>query len=85
VTRWPRRLPPAPVEPPEWFRVFHEQAWAEPDEQERSMGALPDSYRRWHRERRWHAARRAWMADHPEYDFLEELRERRARRRAASG
>jgi hypothetical protein len=83
VTRWPPRLLPPSIEPPEWYRVFHEQTWAEPDEQELRMGDLPDGYRRWHRERRWYAARRDWCLQHPEYDWLAELQLRFATRRAA--
>jgi hypothetical protein len=88
VTRWPTRKLPEPIEPPEWVRVFHPEAWAEPDEHERRMAGdrgLPEEYRRWHAERRWHAAKRAWCSEHPEYDWLAELQQRRERRRAARG
>lgn len=83
MTRWPRRLPPAPVEPPAWFHTFDPAAWSEPDEWELQMGGerLPPDIRRWYRERRWHAARREWILANPEYDWLAELRERRERRR----
>jgi hypothetical protein len=88
VTRWPSRRPAEPVEPPAWVRHFDPAAWAEPDEHERRMAGehgLPPAYRCWHAERRWHAAKRAWYAANPEFDWLEELRARRERRRAASG
>jgi hypothetical protein len=68
-------------------RVFHRDAWAEPDEQERLMGDdLDERFRRWHAERRWHAARNEWYRQNPDADYrLEDLRERIAQRRAASG
>jgi hypothetical protein len=93
VTRWPRRLPPAPVEPPEWVRVFHPEAWAEPDDYELQMTAgLAEAgcherlaiCRRWHAERRWCAAMNAWYRQHPEADRrFEELLEQRTRRLAS--
>jgi hypothetical protein len=89
VTRWPRRLPPPRIEPPEWVRVFHREAWSEPDEWERQMAGdrgLPEEFRRWHAERRWVEARNDWYRQHPEADHrLEDLLARRERRRAGAG
>jgi hypothetical protein len=79
ASRWPRRLPPARVEPPAWVRSFDPAEWAVPDEWEESMSGareLPPESRRWHAERRWHAARNAWLDRYPEADHrLEELLE----------
>jgi len=88
VTRWPRRRPPESIEPPAWYRHLDPAAWAAPDEQELLMAGghgLPPEYRRWHAERRWREARREWCIANPEYDWLQELLDRRERRRAASG
>jgi hypothetical protein len=91
VTRWPRRLPPPRIEPPEWVRVFHREAWSEPDEWERNMagsGVLPEYMQEWHAHRRWVEATNAWYKQHPEADNrLEDLIARREQRRrqAASG
>jgi hypothetical protein len=59
-------------------RVFHRDAWAEPDELERGMGdGLPESFRRWHAERRWHEARNDWYRANPDADYrLEDMLER---------
>jgi hypothetical protein len=88
VTRWPRRIPPPRVEPPEWVRVFHREDWSEPDDWERQMAGghvLSEEVRRWHAERRWVVARNEWYRQHPEADNrLEEIRARIARRRAAA-
>ena len=91
-TRWPRRLPPAPVEPPAWVRHFNLADWSEPDDYELQMtaglaeagchGRLAEA-QRWHAERRWCAAMNAWYCAHPEADHrFEELLERRRRRLA---
>lgn len=86
MSRWPRRLGPAPVEPPAWVRAFDRAAWSEPDEWERQMaggGALAEEFRAWHAHRRWVEARNEWYRQHPEADNrLEELGERRRRRLA---
>jgi hypothetical protein len=89
VTRWPRRLPSAPIEPPSWVRVFDPAAWDEPDDQERLMATgsgFGDEHRRWHAERRWVTAVNEWYRQHPEADDrLEQRRERIARQRGAGG
>jgi hypothetical protein len=87
--RLPRQMPGPLPEPPAWVRVFERAAWSTPDDWEQQMaggGVLPEDMRAWHAQRRWVEARNEWYRQHPEADNrLEELRERRARRRAASG
>jgi hypothetical protein len=61
-----RRQQPAPVEPPSWVRHFDPVEWAEPDDQERDMGAgLSDEHRLWHARRRWVEARNQWFRETP--------------------
>jgi hypothetical protein len=66
--------------------VFDRDAWSEPDEWERQLAGghgLPEEHLLWHARRRWIEAVNAWYKAHPEADRrLEELRLRRARRRA---
>jgi hypothetical protein len=69
VARW--REAPERFEPPEWYRVYHPEAWDEPDAQEQAMidgcagyKAWPDSEEsRWPDWPQWlheHHARRRW-------------------------
>lgn len=60
------------IEPPEWYRVFHPEAWDEPDAQEQamidgcpSMRPWPADVHRWHAERRWSTAKHAYRQQHP--------------------
>jgi hypothetical protein len=84
VTRWPHRLPAAPVEPPAWFRRFVLDDWAEPGDDEQCwpggvpMAAEEVAYRR------WSDACREWAIEN-DVSIVDWLRERRAARRAARG
>lgn len=69
---WRRLVEPLRIEPPEWYRTFHPQAWDEPDGQERAMmdgsrgyGPWPDELHRVHAERRWGEAKHAYRQQHP--------------------
>ena len=60
------------IEPPEWYRNFHPEAWDEPDAQEQSMmdgcrgfGEWPDYLHDHHARRRWHEAQYAYRQTHP--------------------
>lgn len=72
MARW--RAAAGRIEPPEWYRNFHPEAWDEPDSQEQqmidgcpSMRPWPDDVHRWHAERRWgqaqHKYRQARVPD----------------------
>ena len=91
MVAWRRRdLEPARIEGPEWYRVFHPEAWDEPDAQEQSMinGSLgcpwPEELHRWHSERRWEQAKYRYRQAHPalaEQEFAELVEGERAARR----
>jgi hypothetical protein len=72
VARWRRQDEGQRIEPPEWYRVFHPEAWDEPDSQEQlmiagclSMQPWPADLHEWHSRRRWHQAQNAYLKDHP--------------------
>lgn len=96
MTRWPRRLPAAAFEPPEWVRCFHPDDWRDLEDEASWTKAnawmaehMPEQLQvglDWRAEVRWCLAVRDWYNAHPEADHrLEDLRVRVARRRAASG
>jgi hypothetical protein len=79
------------VEAPEWVRVFHPEDWRDDEADAHFLaGCLEHGLvERYHAARDWHAENRhcqavnAWYRAHPEADHrLEDLLERRARRRA---
>ena len=88
MARW--RSAPARVEPPEWYRNFHPEAWGEPDAEEIRMTAgcpgdmLPRLHDH-HSRRRWHEAKCAYRRAHPQLatqeleDLMQRARERRAK------
>lgn len=65
-----------PIEPPEWYRNFHPEAWDEPDDHERNMLAgctalfgsdwAADRHRI-HAERRWAEAKHVYRQAHPAF------------------
>jgi hypothetical protein len=96
-TRWPRRLPPAPIEPPEWVRVFHPDDWRDlEDEAEwrRANRGLEEACPGrlqldldWRARVRWCQAVNDWYREHPGADrrFEDLLQRRRRRRQGGSG
>jgi hypothetical protein len=79
MARW-KASTSGPIEAPEWYRVYHPEAWDEPDEQERRMlagctAALGSEWmadrHRWHAERRWHEAQHAYRQAHPAFSEQE--------------
>jgi hypothetical protein len=81
--RWPgRRPPPAPKEPPAWFRAFVAEDWGRPgdDEVRYPAGARmpPDQVAY----RRWLEARRQWAKENG-FSVADWLEERHRARRAA--
>ena len=71
MARW-RGTGPGRIEAPEWYRVFHPEAWDEPDAQEQamidgcpSMRPWPADVHEWHARRRWGEARHAYQHEHP--------------------
>jgi hypothetical protein len=92
-TRWPRRLPPAPIEPPAWVRVFVADDWRDLEDEANwraaCQGLDPDRLQAgldWRASVRWCQAVNDWYREHPGADRrFEELLGRRARRRTARG
>ena len=86
MARW-RGGEPAHIEPPEWYRNYHPEAWDEPDDEEIRMTAgCPDQMMEFlhdhHSRRRWHQAKYAYRQQNPllaEQEFLE-ITSRRAKR-----
>ena len=88
MARWRERH--GRIEPPEWYRNYHPEAWDTPDEHELRMMAgnlglpWPAELHRMHAERRWAQAKYAYEVAHPafatqEFDALiESARERHA-------
>jgi hypothetical protein len=79
------------IEPPEWYRNYHPEAWDEPDRQERSMMAGSQGYGEWpaelhemHARRRWEQAKHEYRQGHPAFaeqefaDLVARARERHA-------
>lgn len=73
---WRKPVEPAHMEPPEWYRNYHPEAWDEPDNQERRMLAgctalLGSEWvavrHQWHAERRWYEAQHAYRQAHPAF------------------
>ena len=90
MARW--RVLPGRIEPPEWYRNFHREAWETPDEHEQRMidgwrghlGQWPAHLHYWHAERRWHEAKYAYRREHPdlaEQEFDDIVTRHRERRR----
>jgi hypothetical protein len=88
---WRKPVSPARIEPPEWYRTYHAEAWDEPDGQEQAMvdgcpsaWPWPDWLHDHHSRRRWHEAKHAYRQEHPalaEQEFAD-LIERHGKRRA---
>jgi hypothetical protein len=80
VAKWRPAESPR-IEPAEWYRNYHPEAWDEPDAQERSMMAGSKGYGPWpaelreiHARRRWEQARYDYRRSHPdlaEQEFAE--------------
>jgi hypothetical protein len=80
VTRWPaRKRPEVPTEPPAWYRVFDPEAWSDPADDG------PEEWRLHRAQGRWLDAKKRWCDAHPEFDWLEDLRQQRAARRTEHG
>jgi hypothetical protein len=69
---WRKPSEPPHIEPPEWYRNYHPEAWDEPDAQEQAMIDGCPSMRPWpawlhaeHARRRWQLAKFAYRQDHP--------------------
>jgi hypothetical protein len=60
VARW-RPVESRRVEGPEWYRVYHPEAWDEPDGQEQAMIDGCPSMRPWPAELHDHHSRRRWQ------------------------
>jgi hypothetical protein len=88
VARWRGKVPQR-VEPPEWYRNYHPEAWDEPDAQERAMmagwniGPWPEWLHDHHSRRRWGEAKYAYRQAHPLLgeQELRDIFDRRATRR----
>jgi hypothetical protein len=92
MARW-RGKAPARIEPPEWYRNYHAEAWDEPDGQEKSMmaGCHPSSWpaelHDYHSRRRWAEAQYRYRQANPllaEQELADILNRRAARRDATS-
>lgn len=89
MARW-RGKAAARVEPPEWYRNYHPEAWDEPDELELRMmagsaayGPWPDELHDYHSRRRWHEAQHRYRQANPllaEQEFAELIGRHQKRR-----
>jgi hypothetical protein len=77
VARW-KASTSGPIEPPEWYRNFHPEAWDEMDAQERAMFDGSPGWRPWpdylheiHARRRWMEAQHAYRQAHPAFGTQE--------------
>lgn len=79
MARW-RWVEPPHIEAPEWYRVFHAEAWDEPDGQELAMtggvnlAGTDGELHQYHAQRRWHEAQHEYRRTHPalaEQEFAE--------------
>jgi hypothetical protein len=78
---WRKPRPVARIEPPEWYRNYHPEAWDQPDGHEQSM--INGSGTRWpdcadgspgwlafhdvHARRRWQQAKHTYRQAHPAF------------------
>jgi hypothetical protein len=74
MARWRGQDEGQRIEPPEWYRNFHPEAWDEPDDWEQrmidgcpSMRPWPEDVHRWHAERRWGQAQHKYRQQHPAF------------------
>jgi hypothetical protein len=88
MARW-KASTNGPIEPPEWYRNYHPEAWDEMDAQEQSMFDGSPNWRPWpdylhkiHSHRRWNEAKFRYRQENPAFgtqsfnDLMTSFRER---------